>query len=98
MNVLKVRRVIVAVSLVAAGVALPVATAGVANASPSRCQISLQNNGYVVGAKSKAACSNANASTSPLNIVAEHQRAVCKAQLIAIGVRSGHAGDACYSY
>lgn len=97
-SLLSVRRGMVALSVVAVGFALPVVTAGVANASPQRCQISLINNGYIVGAKVKAACANANASTDVLDIVAETQRTACKGQLILIGVKSNHAVAACYSY
>ncbi|MFE3341735.1 hypothetical protein [Streptomyces griseus] len=93
-----IRRVMVAASVVVASLGISVGFSGVANASPQRCEITMHNNGYIVGAKVKAACGNANASTSPLDPVAAAQRLACKAQLIALGVKSGHAQDACFSY
>lgn len=96
MSFLNVRRVVVAVSVVAAGVALPVASAGVASASPQRCEISMHNNGYVVGPKVLAACSFANANySSPLGVV---QRAQCQQKMLDLGVKSQDAYDACFSY
>lgn len=99
MRFLNVRRLVVAGSVVAAAVSLPVVAAGVANASPQRCEISLHNDGYIVGPKVKAACKNANADRNSLNVVANAQRLACKAQLVSVlKVKSSHAQAACYSY
>lgn len=96
MKSLTIRRVVAAVGITVAAVTLPVVTAGVANASPARCEISLKNDGYVVGPKVKSACSNASADrVSP---VAAGLRAACQTQLINIGVKSADAYAACYSY
>lgn len=93
---LSVRRVVAAVGITVTAVTIPVVTAGVANASPSRCEISLQNDGYVVGPKVKATCSKA--ATSRSSAWAEVQRASCLANLVSIGVKNADANPACYSY
>lgn len=90
------RRAVVAGSLALAAVSLPVAASGVAYASPSRCEISLLNNGYVFGPKAKNACSYASASSDP--VYGGANRLACKGLLVAIGVSSSDAQDACFSY
>lgn len=95
MKSLRARRVISAVSLIAGALALPMVTAGQADASPQRCEISMHNDGYVVGPKVKAACALASATSTPAGVV---NRARCQALMLDLGVKSSDAYDACYSY
>ncbi|WP_330238754.1 hypothetical protein [Streptomyces sp. NBC_00525] len=98
MSRLGMRRVAVAAAVVMAGVALPIATAGTASASPSRCVISLKNDGYNVGTNSRAACSHASSGTGMLNVHAQTERLLCRQMLLNLNVKRADADDACYSY
>jgi hypothetical protein len=95
MSSIGVRRLVAVVAVVAAGFTLPVVTAGSASASPQRCEISLHNNGYIVGPQSKSSCEMAVVAHT---VTGAMLRAACTNSLVGIGVKPGDATDACYSY
>ncbi|WP_157987098.1 hypothetical protein [Streptomyces atratus] len=57
MKLTKVRRAFTAAAVVGAAVLVPFASAQTASATSSHCEIYLHNQGYIVGAKIKEACS-----------------------------------------
>ncbi|MFC8919645.1 hypothetical protein ACFT5C_28225 [Streptomyces sp. NPDC057116] len=83
---MKLKRVLMAGSVLVAAGFLPVMAAAPAQASPTTCEIYLQSTGrYVLGPKIFLACDYAKFGT----------HMICQARLLAIGVRPSDVVPAC---
>lgn len=88
-----VRRVLVAISVVAASLGVSTAMATPASATSSMCMGYLHDKGYRVGPKVDRWCTDASRFHSGREMRYKHER--CIYELRKIGVRSGHARKAC---
>ncbi|MGW0903703.1 hypothetical protein [Streptomyces sp. NPDC002853] len=93
MKALNVKRLLVAASMVAGVVAVPVAAAAPASATAWDCRAWVKNHGYTVGPKVTKACDAAakgkGTPSSPFYV------GKCKVALMAAGVRESIVSDAC---
>lgn len=88
-----VRRVLVAISVVAASLGVSTAMATPASATSPECRGYLLDKGYRVGPKVDRWCSYTSDFHNGREMRYKHER--CIYELRKIGVRSGHARKAC---
>ncbi|MEW2550629.1 hypothetical protein AB0957_02615 [Streptomyces zhihengii] len=92
MKFINAQRVLTAAGVVVAAVAVPVAMATPAAAGPVACMQYLTDQGiYTVGDRARAACRN------PALTIGWSKQAnpYCYTGLVQLGVRTGHATEAC---
>lgn len=88
-----VRRVLVAISVVAASLGVSTAMATPASANSSICKAYLHDKGYKIGPKVDHWCKEASRFHSGEEM--RYKRGLCIHELRRIEVRSGHARKAC---